>query len=495
MASFARGAEVQIQHPNLLIILTDQLAPGFLGASGSAVARTPNLDRLAADGVLFRRAYVPVPQCSPSRASMFTGQYPHQHGLLVIGKDDPPLGRLRNRSILPETVPSLGLAFKAAGYRMGYCGPWHMGGDETPHHGWTDFWRTNRYWKRGTDFYERYLEELGLAATFHEDHRTFGFRAALETGVPPSGATRIPAQHARTAWAVQQAIDFIDDRDERPWTFCLSIKDPHPPVISPGDFSTLIDPADVELPVSLADDLHDKPDALRRSLNHRWVRNMTEPDWRRLIAHYHGLVAHVDTEVGRLLDHLEAAGLSEDTVVIFTSDHGENMGSHRMVAKGPSMYEESLGVPFIVRQAGRIDGGRVHDDLFSTIDFVRTCGVLCGVDVRAGEGLDFSATLTDGEPGPRRHVFAEFYTLGETRDDFMFVKSVRGDRWKLNLWLYDRSELYDLEVDPHEMTNLIDSVAQADVRADLAGRILAWVRQTDDPLTPVVERAALRVSS
>ena len=488
------------RRPNVLIVLMDQLQRDALGAYGNPVARTPVFDRLAADGLKLTRAYVPLPQCSPARASMFTGRYPHQHQMLRVGDGvefpedwQAEVGPLASRTPLPQSVPSLGQEFKAAGYRMGYTGPWHMGGDETPHHGWTDFWRTYRYWKDGRDFYIQHLERHGWAETFHEEHRRYGSAGALERGTFPSGASTIPVEHGRTHWAVDQAIEFIEAHDRRPWVFCCSIKDPHPPFISPGDFATLVSPDEIELPLSNADDLSTKPRTLRESVQHQWVRNMTEADWRRLIAHYYGLVAHVDTEVGRLLDRLEAEGLNGDTIVVALSDHGENLGAHRMIEKGPSIYEESIGIPFIVRWPGHIPPGRSSDDLFSTVDLLATLGALCGVDVDPGAGSDFSGTFTSGASGPRQAVFAEFYA--HFADQRQFIKTVRTARWKLNLYLLDDSEFYDLHADPHEMTNLIGSDLHAATRSELAEMLVDWSRTTEDPLAPIVQRAAQRLGA
>ena len=215
---------------------------------------------------------------------------------------------------------------------------------------------------------------------------------------------------------------------------------------------------------------------------------MTQADWRRLIAHYHGLVAHVDTEVGRMLDHLHAQGLADDTIVVVLSDHGESLGAHRMIEKGPSMYEESLGIPFIVHWPGQIDAGQVSDTLFSTIDLPVTLGDLCNVAVDAGEGRSFADAWTSGATAPRDAIFAEFYSHFE--DQHQFIKTVCTDRWKLNLFLLDDSELYDLHTDPHEMTNLIADPDHAATGATLAQRIVDWVNQTGDPLAPIVERAA-----
>ncbi len=379
---------------------------------------------------------------------------------------------------------------------MGYTGPWHMGDDEIPHHGWEEHWRTYRYWKDGRDFYVQHLERHGLGDLFqHEHHEQFSFRRGVPTGVVPSGASAIPVEHARTSWAVNETIAFIEGRDARPWAFTLSIKDPHPPVISPGDFAQRIDPADVELPPTLDEDFRDKSDAYERSLTHRWVRNMSETDWRRIIAHYHGLNAHIDTELGRLFAHLDAADLRDDTLIVFLSDHGEMMGAHRMAGKGPAMFEESIGIPFIVRWPAAIEAGRRSDALFSTVDLVATLGALCGVAVETGSGLDQSGMFLGQAEGPRRTVFTEFYVEAGLRDDLMFVKTAVTDRWKLNLWLYDLPELYDLQADPNETRNAIRDPAHAGVREALLDEILDWVRETEDPLLPTVEWAAGRVRS
>ena len=484
--------------PNVVIVLTDQLQRDAVGAYGSPDAQTPNIDALAADGVRFNRSYVALPVCSPSRACLMTGLYPHQHLLMLNNKEvtwDTDIGPLENRPVLPESVPSLGLAFKKTGYRTGYTGPWHMGLDNTAHHGWTDYWRTYRYWPDGRDYYVQHLESLDLAETFHREHRDFSLGTGVESGVVPSGRSEIPNEHARTSWAFDRAIEFIEMDDDRPWLFFCSIKDPHPPIISPADYGERVDPDSVTLPATLWADASLKPATLQRTQGLTACRNMTETDWRRVIADYHGLVAHIDNEFGRMLRAIEANGQADSTIVIFTSDHGEMLGAQRMMCKGPAMYEESIAVPFIARWPGRIDGGRAHDDFFSNIDILATLGALCDVPVEPGEGMDFSSTLTDGEAGGRSEIFTEWYGVGPNGErDLASIRTVRTDRWKLNLFLNDRCELFDLESDPYEATNLIDSPDHASARADLGERIIGWLRDTDDPLAPVFERVAADVA-
>ena len=173
----------------------------------------------------------------------------------------------------------------------------------------------------------------------------------------------------------------------------------------------------------------------------------------------------MDTEVGRLLDQLDLNGLADDTIVVLLSDHGENMGAHLMIEKDHSMYEELIGIPFVMGFPGHIDAGRTSDALFSTVDLVATVGDLRDVCVNDGVGMNFGDVLVSGDPGPRDAILSEFYS--HFADQHQFVKTVRADRWKVNLFLLDGSELYDLQDDPYEMTNLIGSESLAATRAEL----------------------------
>lgn len=496
-----RGSAMADKRPNVMIVLTDQLARDFVGCYGGEPAHTPRLDALARQGVRLNQAYVPLPQCSPARASMFTGRYPHEHQLYMNGYPDQAWeidgGWIRNRPVLPETVPSLGQAFNRAGYRMGYTGPWHMGRDETPQHGWTDSWRTYRYWASGLDVYEQRLETCGFLDMFHQEHRAVSMADASSTDHrQPSMATQIPGEHTRTAWAVDEALTFLDAADGRPWMFCCSIKDPHPPVLPPSDTADLVSPDAVGLPESFSDDLEGKPALIRETFAWKWSSYMSNHQWRQYIAHYHGLIAHIDAEVGRLIDGLEARGLRDDTILIFLSDHGEMMGAHHMAHKGPFMYDEVYAIPFIAHWPGRVEGGMAHDDFFSTVDFVATIGGLTGVEVDDGSGYDQSPTLLRGDRGLRSAVFSEFY--GQNADqpkppasDHIArcrIKSVRTVDWKMNVYQDDRSELYDLRADPAEMRNLIDEPVHADIRRELGDRIMEWLRATGDPMADMTER-------
>jgi arylsulfatase A-like enzyme len=332
---------------------------------------------------------------------------------------------------------------------------------------------------------------------FHQEHRAVSMADASSTDHrQPSMATQIPGEHTRTAWAVDEALTFLDAADGRPWMFCCSIKDPHPPVLPPSDTADLVSPDAVGLPASFSDDLEGKPALIRETFAWKWSSYMSNHQWRQYIAHYHGLIAHIDAEVGRLIDGLEARGLRDDTILIFLSDHGEMMGAHHMAHKGPFMYDEVYAIPFIAHWPGRVEGGMAHDDFFSTVDFVATIGGLTGVEVDDGSGYDQSPTLLRGDRGLRSAVFSEFY--GQNADqpkppasDHIArcrIKSVRTVDWKLNVYQDDRSELYDLRADPAEMRNLIDEPVHADIRRELGDRIMEWLRATGDPMADMTER-------
>ena len=257
-------------------------------------------------------------------------------------------------------------------------------------------------------------------------------------------------------------------------------------MLPPPEFADLISPNDVQFVPSWVDDLEEKPALQRDSASVRWTSYMTDDQWRQYIAHYHGLNAHIDTEVGRLLHGARPARPRRRHPRHLPVRPRRMMGSHRMAHKGPYMYEDVYAIPFIAHWPGHVEGGRTESGFFSTVDFTATIGALCGVPVDGGAGLDQSAVLTHGQPGPRDAIFAEFYGQGsEAERGLMAIKSIRTDRWKYNVYLNDRSELYDLVADPHELTNLIDDSQHAATRRELGERIVRWLRDTDDPLADV----------
>lgn len=441
--------------PNLLVIGTDQHRWYDLGCTGNPGVQTPNIDRLAHQGTRFSHSFVTYPLCVPSRASCWTGQYPHTLG--VIHNDDGP------EIFLPDRHLTLGDVLKAEGYRCGYLGKWHVGREGTPQHGFTDAWVTFL-----RDSYEDWLEASG------EWTAPEGVRSLDRRG-------HVPFELAHDTVVTTRTLEFISVHRDEPWFAVCGMRAPHDPYIGP--FDHLYSPADVPLPESVTETFAGKPlcQATSWGAGYRDALGVRTPeDFRPIIARYWGLIHLIDLNVGRLLDHLEALGLADRTVVMFWVDHGDMMGAHNLLSKGPFMYEETNRVPVIFRGPG-VAAGRLVEDLASVVDYAPTLLELLGV--RAPAAMQ-GRSLAAGEPGPqaraaaaREVVFAEtFETYRQKRPIFM----ARTPRWKFNYHLGDINELYDLESDPHEMHNLAELPQHYERVCEMQLLIRDWLLETGD---------------
>jgi choline-sulfatase len=443
--------------PNILILLTDQQHTNTLGCYGNNVIRTPNIDRLASEGVTFERHYVSIPLCVPSRASIWSSQYPHCNGVMV--NDD-------GRGIcFPDEIPTLGDVAKAAGYVCGYIGKWHIGREGTPQHGFTDAWWTHL---RGS--YEQDLEENGQM-TFDP-----GTNRGSQRGI-------VPFELAHDTVVASKTIEFIQQHKDEPFVCVCSMRAPHDPYIGP--FNDLYDPADVPLPPTVNETFENKPHTQRRGIPRFWFEkwigadpsNLNLDELRRIIARYWGLVHLVDVNVGRVLQTLDELNLNERTIVLFMSDHGDAMGNHGLFAKGLFMYDDTTRVPCIVRWTNHVPASKRVSHLTSTIDVVPTLWELVGLGApRTMQGQSMRQ-VWDYAHNRRDAVFMEMF---EAYGCSSPIFSVRTDRWKYNWHVADQDELYDMTQDPHETRNLAPDAKHRDTLLGLRYRILRWLEETGD---------------
>jgi len=451
--------------------MTDQQRRDSIGAYGNPFVKTPNLDRLAEGGVRFNRCYIATSPCSPSRASLLTGLYAHTHGIVVNG------------IVLPESVPSLGNTLKAAGYRTAWVGKWHLGPTDSPKHGFTDKWVNH-----GKD-YRDYLERVGLQ-TFTEGARG----KVLPRGVR-YGHSDIPEEHCLETFLAREAVAFLEEAGSQPFCLALSFRAPHTPVAPPEPWDKMYSRERVSLPVNLHEDMRNKPLRQRRlrtgrqdSSSHaarRWegvtfpksrvLAEWTEEEWREIIALYCGLISYVDKWTGRVLDTLDSLGLAENTIVLFTTDHGDMMGNHGLIHKDGYTYDETMRVPLIIRYPPLIRPGTATDALVSNVDILPTLLEMMGVKVSHGvQGRSFLPVL-EGEA--QSHRDATFMEIARG------IKAVRTERWKYtaNWRPRDLDELYDMKDDPLELQNLATDPENAKVCNELRKRILSWMGETKDP--------------
>ena len=487
------------RRPNVLWIMCDQLRYDCLGANGNQLIKTPHLDRLAAASANFSNAFVQAPVCVPSRVSYFTGRYPHSHRNRV------------NYTPLAATEVLLPARLKAAAYRTALVGKTHIYYNYPPtpeevrrtgfelvdvHDGvpFTDEWSAYVAWRKEHDPLQR-LPYRQLARNVPE------MRATLPPHHNPFRAA-IDEQFTDTTWTGLRTCERLRElgASGRPFFLFSSFWKPHGPYEVPAPFDAMYD--DMEIPLPKAETL-ESIQRLPLPLQKLLLRGK-QPEYRTdrqtlewIYRSYYGTVTHLDREIGRILDTLQQLGLSDNTIVVFNSDHGDQLLEHGEFGKN-CFFESSVHVPLLFRFPGRIQPGR-YDALVESVDVLPTLFDLMGLpQPEACQGQSLVA-LCDGadRPGPTReavfseNVIPEVITGGNL--DYEFVKGagikgilhpdakmVRTRRWKYVYYINGCAELYDLHNDPLEQCNLAAEPGQAAVVADLKQRLLNWLITADE---------------
>jgi arylsulfatase A-like enzyme len=415
------------RRPNVLLILPDQLRAQALGCMGNPDVRTPHIDRLAAEGTLFRQTFANTPVCCPARATLLTGKYPHRHGLVA------------NDLRLRESEPTLAKLLKAQGYRTGFIGKWHLdGGKRDP-----GFVPPGPR-RQGFDFW-------AACECRHTHFQPVWFR---DTPEPIRGGKFEPEA------LTDVALEFLRANRQQPFFLVVSMGPPHDPYGAPEKYMHLYDPA-------------------RLTMRPNWRPGVRQAG-REQIAAYYAAITAVDDQVGRMMQALKDFGLEKDTIVLFSSDHGDMLGSQGQRLKRKP-WEESIRVPGVLRYPARVRPGRRVDTLLSHVDFAPTLLALCGAKVPADmQGTDLSGVVFGRtDKGPDSVFFQIFVPFAGDGTPHPW-RGVRTQRY-----MYARTEarpwvLYDLEKDPDELKNLADDPASAAVRKDLEARLAKWMKDTGD---------------
>lgn len=466
--------------PNILILCTDQQRLDSLGAFGNEFVNTPVLDALARDGVSFGNCYVQSSVCAPSRASLMTGKYPRNHGLWANGVDIRPHERLFTRALADR------------GYDCALVGKFHLGsaqhGRVEPRidDGFRIFrWAHDPYVRSTGNSYHAWLEQNFPGV----------LDAALAAG--EEAIDQVPVEQHFTHWVAEEAIEYITKTRAPDSPFCLlaNFFDPHHAFAAPEEFRRQYDADQLPPPVTYDGELTSKPpiytEAAAASYNgaQRGYLDYSPEELKDAKAQYYAMVSLLDHEIGRILSALELAGLREETIIIFTSDHGELLGDHQLMLKGPMMYECSVKVPLIVRWPERGAAGVRHDGLVQWIDLAPTIAEACDLgSVSTHQGTSLVPILTGESSDPLRD-----WALSEYRDSCfpydppVHTTMLRWNNWKIVVHHGAPStarartgELYDLSADPLELENLWDRADFRDVRADLESRLLDTLVATED---------------
>jgi arylsulfatase A-like enzyme len=415
--------------PNILFIMPDQLRAQALGCMGNADVRTPNINRIASEGLLFRNTFANTPVCCPARANILTGKYAHKNGMTA------------NDLRLRESETTIAEVLGKSGYRTGFVGKWHLdGGKRLPgfvppgprRHGF-EFWAANEC-----------------------NHSHFHSQYFRDTDQP------IPIEKFEPEVWADLGIEFLRaaKTDARPFFLTVQMGPPHDPYKAPPEYSKLYDPQQL-------------------TMRPNWQAKAGMPGPVE-IAEYYGMVTAVDAQIGRLMKSLDELSLRDDTIVLISSDHGDMLGSHgRQLKRKP--WEESIRVPGIVRYPRRVKARRTSDVFFTHVDFAPTLLALCGIKPMAGmQGADLGDHILGHESGGPDSAFFQIFGPYEgdgTEDGWRGVRTERYmfARFESKPWV-----LYDLQQDPNEMRNLLEDRREPAILREMEHRLDGWMRRTDD---------------
>lgn len=468
--------------PNILWICTDQQRFDTLGCYGNEFVETPNVDRLAESGVRFERAYAQSPVCTPSRASFLTGRYPRTTGVRGNGCPIPDDETLVTRRLADE------------GYICGLSGklhirPCHPSTEDLPtaesriDDGYADF-----QWSHDTTHpspANEYLEWLAERGVEYEERPIDGCEYATYG---------MPAEYHQTTWCAEKAESFIETATDgdRPWLYSVNPFDPHHAFVAPeGYLQRYLDRLDeIPLPDYEPGELDDKPpwygechEGAYASPDLFSYEEMDERDHRVIRAVYWAMCDLIDDVVGQLLDALERTGQREDTIVVFTSDHGELLGDHGIYLKGSFFYEESLRIPLVV-SGPEIQDGIETDELVELVDLAPTFVEAAGSDApQAMQGRSLWPLLTGTVENHRDSVYAEAYDAVHWQEPTGYSTMIRTDEYKLvRHHGVGMGELYDLDENPDTVSNRWNDPAYAQVKTDLLTELSDRMAGTVDPL-------------
>jgi arylsulfatase A-like enzyme len=427
--------------PNVLFVFADQMRGMAMGCAGNSEVRTPSMDGLALEGTRFSHAFANCPVCTPSRAMLLSGCYPLTTG--VIANDLP----------LPEDTPTVGAAFQAAGYRTGYIGKWHL--DGVPR----DKWTPPGPRRHGFDDW----------AAFNCSHNYFRPDKYYRDNPEP-----VMAEGYEPEVQTDLALAFLAKRDSRPFCLFLSWGPPHDPYpMVPERFKAMYDPQHLTV----------RPNVQPlRPASVRLGRNL-EP--RQTLADYYAAISALDEQLGRLLDALQATGLDRNTIVVFTSDHGDQLWSQGTMKK-QQPYEESISIPLLARWPGHIPAGRVSDALLGIVDYAPTLLALAGVPpLPTAQGESRSDLFL----GRQTQGAASVLLLDVTQTDESHAQQLpewRGLRTSRHTYAcrQDGTDwlLFDNAADPYQLENHVEDPAWKSVRQELKAELAGWLRRTSDPM-------------
>jgi len=477
--------------PNILFIMSDEQRYDCVGANGNPLIRTPNLDALARQSANLSNCFVQAPVCTPSRQTLFTGRYPHCHRNRV------------NYTAMHSNDKLMQADLRDVGYATGCVGKLHYYPPTRDFALSTGFDRVLLHDGAHTDHHSDYVSWLRTVSPEEADNYRYRQTSPAQGGNPYRA--RIPDELHETTWCGRQTREMITEfaSADKPFFLFSSYWKPHPPFEVPDPWASMYDDVEIPLPDQITlDEIQRYPLPVQKIILRvqppEYQIHAETRQW--MYRSYYGAISQIDREVGLTLQTLAKLGLEDNTIVIFCSDHGDDMLEHGFRGKN-LFFESSIRVPMMIRLPNVVRPG-VFDDLIETTDLLPTVFDLAGIETpTTSQGRSFASPVTSGSTGGaysrRKYVFGENiipevitcdpldypYVRGEGISGIRHpdAKMVRSTKWKYNYYVGQGHELYDLEADVLEKHNLADEPRHAHVVARMRQALLDWLITADEP--------------
>ena len=480
------------KRPNILILMADQLKWDAIGCYGNNEVHTPNIDKIALNGCCLDNHYIQSPVCTPSRCSFITGRYPKNNGT----RD--------NGIALKDSEITLAEVLKANGYLTAALGKMHFTTQFRPKENEEDDWPEDMYGfevvhttcdcKKG-----EYLEWLKKESpSDFEEVKMQGERKAKEdrasaadkdlSGPPQLYKSNVNPKYHQSTWVADRAIELINQSSsDRPFFAFCSWVDPHHPFDPPEPYASMYDPDKLSDPIRKENELDDKPPHFMKHRigkgfsNEKYdYRKLTGRQWRELKAAYYGMITLIDENIGRIYEALEKKGILNDTLILFTNDHGELMGDHGLLFKGPFHYDSIIKSPLIISWPGYIPAGSRYTQMTEHVDVMPTLLEYAGCRPPNGvQGISFAGILRGDQGAGRECSMCEF----KSYDWGLSIKTLITYDYKFTMYAHRQfGELFDRNKDPNEFVNLWDDPKYAEVKKSLYLKLLDRLIDTEDTL-------------
>lgn len=483
LPQMANAGQSSTDRPNVLFLMTDEQTYNSLSINGNRYVDTPNMDRIAREGVAFNNATCVTPYCSPSRASLITGQYPHRHEIL---KNVSP-GRSTQAPLPQEALANTETMLHASGYQTAHRGKWHLG-DKGDFNCYESF----GYASKSARDYSAYLAEHVPASKFADHpspgkylHRPVEMLPEVERGyrefyarpgnrlayIATIGRSLVPPEHLPETLITDQVLGKIDDYADGPFMITASWSPPHDLWVMPEPYYGMVDRADVEIPGSW-----DMPAWDANGPSAVLGRIMGETGVREYMAIYHSMVKYIDDQLGRILAKLDEKGLADNTLIVFTTDHGDMAGAHGCIGKSIfSFYDDLVHIPLMMRLPGKIKAGTAVDKPVSQIDVMPTIMDYLGMEIPDGIHGRSMRPLVEGKEVPwRDYAFCQRADQG---------RMLRTDEWKYTYHVAKKqATLYDLQNDPLENVDLAGDPGYRKAVDGMHARLVEVMGCDGDPL-------------